>query len=155
MKKFFKGFVCAFRGLIACAKEERNFRFHLAVAFHLFVYLPFFGLTRGEFCLIVVLCALVISLEAVNSAIERAVDCTGEISPRAGGAKDMAAGAVLVAAAAAAVCGVALLFRPEAFAGILRFFARFPAAALLQAIAAVWWFGFIFRGKGKEEKGDK
>ena len=155
MKRFFRGFVYAFRGLITCAKEERNFRFHLAVAFHLFVYLPFFGLTRVEFCQIVILCALVISLEAMNSAIERAVDCTGEISPRAGAAKDIAAGAVLAAAAASVIGGVALLFRPAAIVRILHFFMRYPAAAVAQAIAAAVWIRFIFTGDTKKDKGEK
>ena len=132
MKKFFKGFVCAFRGLIACAKEERNFRFHLAVAFHLFVYLPFFELTKGETCVIVMLCGAVLSLEAVNSAIERAVDCTGEYSPRAGAAKDMAAGAVLIA-----------------FAAIGRFFLREPWAIAVQLLAGAASVRLIFFPKSK------
>ena len=87
MKHFLKGFVYAFRGIIFCVKEERNFRFHLGAAFHLFVYLPFFKVTRAETGVLVILCALVLALEAMNSAVERAVNCTGEYSQRAGAAK--------------------------------------------------------------------
>ena len=145
MKKFLKGFVFAFRGLITCAKEERNFRFHLVVAFHLFLYLPFFELTRGELCAIVMLCGAVISLEAMNSAIERAVDCTGEYSRRAGAAKDMAAGSVLVAAAVSVICGIILLWQPAAFARILQFYIRHPSSQLAQLLAAAASICFIFR----------
>ena len=148
MKHFLKGFVFAFRGLITCAKEERNFRFHLVVAFHLFVYLPFFELTRGEVCAIIVLCGTVISLEAVNSAIERAVDCTGEISPRAGAAKDIAAGAVLTAAIVSVICGIVLLWQPPAFAAIRHFYMTYPAAVLVQLglVAGSVWFVFFTKG---------
>ncbi len=139
IRRFLRSFVYAFRGLAACVREERNFRFHLAVMLHLLVYLPFFTLSRAEICLLFLLCGLVIGLEAVNSAIERAVNCTGEISPRAGAAKDMAAGGVLVAAVTAVVCGVILLWQPTAFAAILRFFLRYPVAIPVQiaALAAV------------------
>ena len=147
MKNFFKGFVYAFRGLITCVKEERNFRFHLVVAFHLFVYLPFFELTRGEVCVIVTLCGLVISLEALNSAVERAVDCTGEVSPRAGAAKDIAAGAVLVAAIASAVCGILLLWQPSAFVSIARFWGDNPLVFAMQAVLGIVSCRFVFHCK--------
>ena len=152
MNGFFKGFVYAFRGLITCIKEERNFRFHLGVAFHLFVYLPFFTLSRGEYCLIVILCALVLSSEALNSAVERAVDCTEVVSPTAGAAKDMAAGGVLLAAISSVICGILLLWQPAAFTAIIRFFVRNPAAAAVQVIlAAVWlWFVFLWKPNGRK-----
>lgn len=145
MKQFIKGFVYAFRGLKFCVKEERNFRFHLAVAFHLFVYMPFFDLTRAEICVIITLCGLVISLEAANSAVERAVDCTERISAVAGASKDIAAGAVLVAAVTSVLCGVILLWQPAAFIGIIRFFIRHPSAIAVQTASAAFWIWFVFR----------
>lgn len=55
----------------------------------------------------------VITLELVNTAIERAVDLvTGEFHPLAKAAKDIAAAAVLVAAGLAVIIGV-LLFWPH------------------------------------------
>ena len=143
MRKFLKGFVYAWRGLITCVKEERNFRFHLVVAFHLFVYLPFFVLTRAEVCEIIILCGLVIAAEAMNSATERAVDATGRHNAAAGAAKDIAAGAVLTLAITAAVCGVKLLWQPAAFRAIAAFYIRRPWAAILQGIAAAGGVEFI------------
>ena len=149
MKKFLKGFVYAWQGIKTCAKEERNFRFHLVVAFHLFLYLPFFDLTRGEACLIIILCGLVIALEALNSAIERGIDATGVYNARAGAAKDAAAGAVLIGAITAAACGFILLWQPEAFAAIWRFYAGKPWAAAAQAAGIAAGAVFI---KGKKNK---
>ena len=144
MKRFFKGFVFAFRGIIACIKEERNFRFHLTAAFHLFLYLPFFDVSRTDVCVLVMLCALVIGTEAVNSAIERAVDCTGTVSPKAGTAKDMAAGAVLTMAVASVICGVIILWQPDAFRAIWRFYREYPIAAALQAGVFIGWMWWVF-----------
>ena len=145
MKKFFKGFVYAFDGIVICIREERNFRFHLAVAFHLFAYMPFFDLTGAEICILIMLCGLVISLEAVNTAIERAVDSTGEFNTAAGAAKDTAAGAGLSAAITAVVCGVILLWQPCAFAAILGFFVKYPWAIAVQIAILAGWIWFIFR----------
>lgn len=148
---FCRGFGYAFRGMMACIREERNFRFHLVVAFHLFAYLPFFALTRAEVGILVVLCGLVIALEAVNSAIERAIDATGIVSPTAGAAKDIAAGAVLIAAITAVVCGIIMLWQPGAFWAIGRFFLRQPFAVVVQlaALAGGGWFVFGWRAGDK------
>ena len=143
--KFFRGFVYAFRGLCRCVREERNFRFHIGAALHLFVYMPFFHVTRGEAGVLVILCALVLSLEAVNSAVERAVDVTGVVSPTAGAAKDMAAGAVLLAALAAVAGGVVILWRPAAFAAMAMFFVRHPLALCAEAVCLVVWLRWVFR----------
>lgn len=143
-RRFGRGFVYAARGLRVCVREERNFRVHLSVMGHLFLYLPFFSVTRGQVCLLVMLCGLVIALEAVNSALERAVDCSGEVSTRAGAAKDIAAGAVLVAALTAVICGIILLWQPSAFAAMGRFFLRYPFAAAGQLVlfaGVVQWIG--------------
>lgn len=150
MKRFLQGFVYAFQGLRICICEERNFRFDLAVVFHLFAYLRFFTLTRAEICLLVALCGLVISLEAVNTAVEHAVDATGRYDAVTKAAKDTAAGAVLTAAVAAAICGVKLLWQPKAFAAIICFFAEHPWAIVLQAAVLVCCGWFIFEPtKGK------
>jgi diacylglycerol kinase (ATP) len=59
------------------------------------------------------LCALVLSLEMMNCALEAAVDLASpELHPLAKYAKDAAAGAVLVAALTSVVVGVWLLGPP-------------------------------------------
>ena len=86
-----------------------------------------------------------IALELVNSAVERSVESPDPAHWRAaGGAKDMAAGAVLVFSIASAAVGGLLFWRPEVLFAIPGwFFARPWAAALLAASLAGAWF-FVF-----------
>ncbi len=144
MKKFLRGFYYAFSGIITCIKEERNFRFHMAAAFHLFAYLPFFEVSKAELCILIILCGMVFAFEAANTAVENAIDSTGIVSKTAGIAKDAAAGAVLIAAITSVICGVIILWQPTAFAAILKFYLHAPIAILVQAALLIFWIWFVF-----------
>ena len=73
-------------------------------------------LSREEWFVCLILFALVMSLELVNTAVEATVDlATDKIDPLAKKAKDAAAGAVLVAAIFAAVIGL-WIFVPKLLA---------------------------------------
>lgn len=75
-----------------------------------------FGLTGGEWCAAVLAMALVWITEALNTAIEGVVDLASPgRHPLAGRAKDVAAGAVLVATAASAIVGL-IIFAPRFWA---------------------------------------
>ena len=68
---------------------------------------------RGEWVAVVLCCALVISLECMNTAVEAVVDLASpDIHPLAKRAKDCAAGAVLISAVGAAVVGC-VVFLPR------------------------------------------
>ena len=70
-------------------------------------------LTVVEWCICMIMCALVLSLELVNTAVEAVVDlATEEKKPLAKIAKDTAAGAVLIAAIASVIVGL-LIFVPH------------------------------------------
>lgn len=72
----------------------------------------FLGLSAVEWCICLLLFALVISLELVNTAVEAVVDLvTEERKPLAKIAKDTAAGAVLFASLAAVIIGC-IIFIP-------------------------------------------
>lgn len=107
-RSFFKGsLVCALRGIALTFKNERNFRFDTVMALAVVIASMVFALDKWEKCVVFSLCALVLSLEAVNSAIERAVDLAEpDFNPTAGAAKDIAAGAVLIAALFSALIGL-------------------------------------------------
>lgn len=152
MKKFLRGFIYAFNGIITCIKEERNFRFHLAVAFHLFLYMKFFDLTKAEVCILILLCGLVLAFEALNTAVENTVDSTEIVSTKAGAAKDTAAGAVMIAAMIAVICGVILLWQPGAFAAIYKFFINNPIALVAQIALIIFcvWFVFLWHMNSKK-----
>ena len=72
----------------------------------------YFGISRGEWIAVVLCFGMVLAAEGFNSAIERLVNLVSPgRNPLAGDIKDVAAGAVLVCAIAAAVVGL-IIFLP-------------------------------------------
>ena len=70
------------------------------------------GITRTEWIMVVMCIGTVIAAELFNTAIEKLVDLVSpERHPVAGRVKDIAAGAVLVCAVAAAIIGL-IIFIP-------------------------------------------
>ena len=105
----------AFRGVWAALRSEVHLRFH-ALATVIVVGLGFyFDITRTEWALVALAVGTVWTAELANTAIEALTDLVSpEYHPLAGKAKDVAAGAVLLAALAALVVG-ALVFAPRIF----------------------------------------
>jgi diacylglycerol kinase (ATP) len=76
----------------------------------------FFEISRLEWCAVLAAIGLVLTAEGINTAIEAVVDLASpEQHLLAGRAKDVAAGAVLIAAVVAAVIGL-LVFGPRVLA---------------------------------------
>jgi diacylglycerol kinase len=98
IKKELSSFRNAFRGIGILFREELHARIH-ALAVVCIVALGFlFELAAWEWCIILACMGVVFGLEAVNTAIERLSDrVSTEHHPLAGKAKDVAAGAVLIA----------------------------------------------------------
>ncbi|MCB6200866.1 diacylglycerol kinase family protein [Extibacter muris] len=112
----FKSFEYAFSGIITGLKTERNMMIHYSALGLVVVFGITLKLSVTEWCICLILCALVISLELVNTAVEAVVDLvTKEQRRRAKLAKDTAAGAVLIAAITAAVIG-GIIFIPKILA---------------------------------------
>ena len=94
-----RSFNYAFQGLVSAVRHQRNMRVHLLLAFAVLLASIFLNITRLQLVVIFIAVAFVFITELINSAIEAVVDMiTDELDPRAKVAKDMAAGAVLVAA---------------------------------------------------------
>lgn len=142
--KFFKSFYYAGRGIVT-ALGQRNFRFHIcAAAFVIFFAARFYSFTAERWAILLMTCAAVLSLETVNTGIEKLADkVTEENSHRIKLAKDCAAGAVLIAAIGAVAIGIALFWNWDVI-GLIGLYFTEPArlAALILAAAAAW--GFIF-----------
>ena len=120
MKKnpLYKSFGYAFQGIFACIKKERNIKIHLTMMTLVILAGIILKISRTEWLVCLILFALVLSLELVNTAVEACVDLvTEEKKPLAKLAKDTAAGAVLIAGIFAALIGL-LIFIPR-FAAIL------------------------------------
>jgi diacylglycerol kinase len=111
MKTFIQSVRYALQGLHA-ATGGRNFRIQLAMGLLVLIAAFYFSISRLEWCVILFNMALVLCLEIVNSSLENLVDLvTRERHPLAGKVKDLAAGAVVVAAGMAIVMG-AIVFWP-------------------------------------------
>jgi len=111
-----RSFRYAFRGILFMAKTQHNFWIHLAIAVLVIVAGFLFCISLIEWVLVIFAIGLVLSAEAFNSAIEQLTDLISpDIHPRAGRVKDLAAGAVLLTAMAAALIGL-LIFVPKIMA---------------------------------------
>ena len=157
MKKFLKGFVYAGKGVIYCFRHEMNMRVHLCFTVYMFAFLNFkgfFEISRAEFGVLLALCALVLSLEAVNTALERAVNLvTREENPIAGAAKDAAAGAVLISAIFSVIAGIVIMYQPKAFEALFAYYKTNPLMLCMLIISIILSLMFVFlpgRGKGKK-----
>ena len=99
----------AFDGIKMIVKTERNMKIHLVMTILVTLCAVLFGLTAAEKAIVLSLCALVICVELINTAIENAVDMsTAVFNMYAKRAKDAAAGAVLVISIGAAIAGLVI-----------------------------------------------
>lgn len=106
-KKQIRSFRYAWQGIACCVGREQNLSFHLIAATAVVAAGCYFGISRLEWMAVTGCIGLVIAAELANSAIERLVDLVSpDYHPIAGQVKDIAAGAVLVCAIAAAIIGL-------------------------------------------------
>lgn len=108
-----KSFGYAFSGIWTGIRKERNMKIHCTALLLVVIAGMIVHLTVTEWYICIILCALVMALELVNTAVEAVVDLvTEEKKPLAKIAKDTAAGAVLIAAIASVIIGL-LIFVPH------------------------------------------
>ncbi|ASA95428.1 MULTISPECIES: diacylglycerol kinase family protein [Anoxybacillus] len=108
-KRFVTSVWYALNGVRLAVCYERNMRIHLVAAIIVIVAAAVFRVSKMEWLVLLITIGIVISLEIVNSAIERAVDLvTDEYRPLAKEAKDLAAGAVLVFAFLSIIIGISI-----------------------------------------------
>jgi diacylglycerol kinase (ATP) len=89
----------AFDGVIYVVRTQRNMRVHFAVAVLVLPLGVLLGVDRVQLLLLFLAVTFVLITEMLNTALEKAIDvATTSFDPLARVAKDVAAGAVLVAA---------------------------------------------------------
>lgn len=114
MLYFIRSLGFALSGIYQFFLRERNGQIQGVIALMVIAAGLFFGVTRHEWLALLVCTALVISLEMVNSAIERICNMyTTEFHPAIKIIKDVAAAAVLWSAMVSLVIGL-LIFVPYA-----------------------------------------
>lgn len=103
----------AFNGLSTLLREQHNARMHFLIAAMVVIAGFWLQLALSEWLVVILLIGWIISLEALNSALEYLCDkVSAEQHPLIGKAKDVSAAAVLVSAMTAAVIG-GLIFLPK------------------------------------------
>jgi diacylglycerol kinase (ATP) len=94
----FDSFNYAFEGIIHVLRTQRNMRIHFAIAVVVLVVAFASGVTKLELIALLLSISFVLIAEMLNSALESAIDLsTTSFDPHAKLAKDIAAGAVLIA----------------------------------------------------------
>jgi diacylglycerol kinase len=120
MNKRLKSFDYAWKGIREAVSSEMNMKIHLAICIAVIICGFLFHITIYEWLACLCCFGLVFSAEMFNTAVEQIVDM---ISPEkkvsAGRIKDIAAGAVLVAAIFSAVVGL-LIFVPKGWMMLLK-----------------------------------
>jgi len=108
-----KSFGYAFRGIYELFKSEPNARIHSIATICALIAATALHISRTEWCIILIVIALVWAAEAFNTVVEKLADHlfpgyheTARIT------KDISAGAVLVCAIAALACGL-IFFYPN------------------------------------------
>ncbi len=113
MRSLPNSFRYAFSGLGYCIKTQKNMRIHLVAGLMVLLLGLWLEVAFTEMLFLLTAVFLVIILEVLNTAIEKAVDvATREFNPVAHIAKDVAAGAVLLSALFAVLVGLIVLFPP-------------------------------------------
>jgi diacylglycerol kinase (ATP) len=104
-----KSFTHAGRGVWIVIKTTHNVWVHLFLLCFAVVLGLLFHITQVDWMMLIFAAGLVLSAEAFNTAIEIDIDLTSpDIHPMARDVKDVAAGAVLLAAIAALLIGLCI-----------------------------------------------
>lgn len=111
LRKWIKSANFAIEGILHAARTQRHLRYHFYAATVVLIGSYVLGVSKTEFLIIAIAVIVVLAAELLNSAVETMVDL---LSPghneKAGQAKDIAAGAVLITAFGSAVIGYIILF---------------------------------------------
>ena len=115
MKRQINSFKFAFRGIWFTIKNESHMRFHMVAGFYVILFSFFYNFSKAEWAIILVLIASIMTAEIFNTCLEQLCNLnTQSYDPIARIAKDVAAGAVLVAAIFATIIG-GIIFLPYIF----------------------------------------
>ncbi|PPA71448.1 diacylglycerol kinase family protein [Jeotgalibacillus proteolyticus] len=112
-------FYFAWEGLKDAYKNEQNFKLHLAAGSIVVGAGFFFKVSQFEWLVLIAVITGILSLELVNTAIERSIDLiTSDRHPLAKKAKDASAAAVFLFSLGAVIIGI-VIFIPKILTWLL------------------------------------
>lgn len=144
----------AIEGLIHAFKTQRNMKIHFAIALLVLFGSIFFNVSKFELIILFFSIAFVIAMEMVNTAIEVVIDMISEeYRIRAKIAKDLAAGAVLMAAVNAILVGYLIFIEDlrRLNLGVINHIKQEPAHLIFVTLGLL--IIIIIALKARQEKG--
>jgi len=154
------GFKYAIDGVVHVFRTQWHMRFHFLTLVLVLLVSLVFRLSREEILILLFTVSLVLTAEMINTAIEAVVDLVSQgYHPLAKFAKDVAAGAVLIATINALAVGFLLFFgggRMKALSKEVEFHRPEPATVLVIALMLLVVMTVIWKvagGRGKIWKG--
>ncbi|MFA4136895.1 MULTISPECIES: diacylglycerol kinase family protein [unclassified Brevibacillus] len=112
-RRLTRSFTYALQGISFTVRTQRNMQIHVAAAIVVLAAAWWLQIPRSDVLLVLFSIGLVFSLELVNTSIEAVVDLASpEWHAKAKIAKDVGAGAVLVAAILSFIIGVIVFGQP-------------------------------------------
>ncbi|MBN1141780.1 MAG: diacylglycerol kinase [Deltaproteobacteria bacterium] len=109
---WFESLNCAIEGILWAARTQRNLRYHFLAAIAILIVAILFKVSAPELIFLAFAIIIVFFAELINTALEVLVDLVSpDYHPLARRAKDVAAGAVVVACVGAVVIGYLALSR--------------------------------------------
>jgi undecaprenol kinase len=112
IRKFFKSFRHAFRGLKYVLKNEQNFQLEVLIGIFIVILMVIFDIRDWQKVILFLVIFSVLVIELINTILERVVDILKpRVHPYAQLIKDVMAAAVLLASIAAVVIGL-IIFWP-------------------------------------------
>ncbi len=113
IKQLFNSIRYSLRGIKYVFKNEQNFRIQLFVALLVVLLMFLFSLRRSEIVVLILLIVAVLTLEILNSALEKFIDLLKpRLAPQVKVVKDMMAAMVLITALGSAIIGI-MIFWPH------------------------------------------
>lgn len=156
IKRLINSFKYAAHGISFCVQHETNLRIHIVAVIVVLFCAQFYSFSRAEIILLILTCLIVICTELINTAIEVVID---KVSPGysalAKVGKDIAAGAVLISAAAAVIIAVIMFWDVKTFGIIFRYLTQdIWHISMLIGTLCVFYL-FVSSGKKRNIKGKK
>ena len=147
-RNLLESFNRAIDGLVFCFRTQRNIRLHCLAAVLVLGLSLGLHLTKTELLFVLLAIFFVLVTEIINTAIEAAIDLfTHRYHPLAAVAKDVAAGAVLLAAVNALATGYFVLFPKlnPLLPKVMESVVQSPAHLTLIALGLVVFFVVFFK----------
>lgn len=115
IKRFFNSFRYSYQGLKYTYKYEQSMFIHILITIVVVILGILLKISTVEWFICLILIALVIASELINTAIEAVVDLASpKVDPLAKIAKDTASAAVFILSLASFICGL-IIFVPKLF----------------------------------------